>query len=132
MSLKQGVADGQDNPLSVIYHFKIYEVQKYLAITRHVYNSMVHVISKATWEKLTKEQQAILREESQKAGQFMRTALQKEDESLLQKLKNSGMVITTPDGAQFRALMQPAYDRIAEYSGKQNVEEFLKMVDSVR
>lgn len=132
MSLKQGVADGQDNPLSVIYHFKIYEVQKYLAITRHVYNSMVHVISKATWEKLTKEQQAILREESQKAGQFMRTALQKEDESLLQKLKNSGMVITTPDGAQFRALMQPAYDRIAEYSGKQNVAEFLEMVDSVR
>jgi len=40
--------------------------------------------------------------------------------------------VTTPKVAQFRALMQPAYDRIAEYSGKQNVLEFLKMVDSVR
>jgi tripartite ATP-independent transporter DctP family solute receptor len=132
MSLKQGVADGQDNPLSVIYHFKIYEVQKYLAITHHVYNSMVHVISKATWDKLTPEQQKIVREESKKAGDYMRITLQKEDDSLLQKLKNSGMVITNPNVAPFRALMKPAYDRIAEYSGRQNVTEFLEMVESVR
>ena len=132
MSLKQGVADGQDNPLSVIYYFKLYEVQKYLAITHHVYNSMVHVISRNTWEKLTPEQQAIVREESVKAGDFMRITLQKEDGSLLKKLRDAGMVITTPDIAQFRALMQPAWDRIAEYSGKENVAEFLKMVDSVR
>ena len=132
MSLKQGVADGQDNPLSVIYHFKLYEVQKYLAITRHVYNSMVHVISKATWDKLTPEQQRIIREESKKAGDSMRKTLQKEDETLLQKLKDAGMVVTHPDAAKFRALMKPAWDRIAGYSGKENVEEFLKMVDSVR
>lgn len=132
MSLKQGVADGQDNPLSVIYHFKLYEVQKYLAITHHVYNSMVHVISKATWDKLTPEQQRIIREESKKAGDFMRKTLQKEDETLLQKLKGAGMVVTHPDVAKFRALMKPAWDRIAGYSGKENVEEFLKMVDSVR
>jgi len=132
MSLKQGVADGQDNPLSVIYHFKLYEVQKYLALTQHVYNCMVHVISKSTWDQLTPDQQQIVREESKKAGNFMRQALQKEDETLLSKLKETGMTVTTPKVAQFRALMQPAYDRIAEYSGKQNVVEFLKMVDSVR
>ena len=62
----------------------------------------------------------------------MRETLKKEDETLLQKLKDAGMVVTTPDVSQFRALMQPAYDRIADYSGKKNVEEFLKMVDSVR
>jgi TRAP-type C4-dicarboxylate transport system substrate-binding protein len=92
----------------------------------------VHVISKATWDKLTPDQQKIIKEESKKAGNFMRETLQKEDQSLLQKLKDTGMVVTTPDGSKFRALMQPAWDRIAEYSGKQNVDEFLKMVDSVR
>ena len=132
MSLKQGVADGQDNPLSVIYHFKLYEVQKHLALTRHVYNSMVHVISKATWDKLTADQQQIVREESRKAGNFMRETLQKEDDTLLANLKKEGMAVTTPDVAPFRALMQPAYDRIAGYSGKDNVDAFLKMVDSVR
>ena len=132
MSLKQGVADGQDNPLSVIYHFKIYEVQKYLAVTRHVYNSMVHVISKATWDKLSAKEQNIVREESKKAGDFMRKTLQEEDETLLKNLKDAGMVVTTPDVSKFRALMKPAWDRIAGYSGKENVEDFLKMVSSVR
>ncbi|HSQ84211.1 MAG TPA: TRAP transporter substrate-binding protein, partial [Desulfobacterales bacterium] len=33
MALKQGVVDGQENPVSVIYAFKIYETQKYLAMT---------------------------------------------------------------------------------------------------
>lgn len=39
MALNQGVVDGQENPLAAIYHFKIYEVQKYLALTRHVFRS---------------------------------------------------------------------------------------------
>jgi len=38
--------DGQENPIAVIYSNKIYETQKYLAMTGHNYNTMVHVISK--------------------------------------------------------------------------------------
>jgi tripartite ATP-independent transporter DctP family solute receptor len=68
MSLKQGVVDGQENPLAVIYHFKIYEVQNHLALTRHVYNSMVHVMSLQTWKKLTPDQQKIFKEETEKRG----------------------------------------------------------------
>lgn len=43
----------EQNRLGVIYHNKICEVQKHLAITRHVYNSMVHVMRLKTWDKLT-------------------------------------------------------------------------------
>jgi tripartite ATP-independent transporter DctP family solute receptor len=131
-ALKQGVVDGQENPLAVIYHFKIYEVQKHLALTRHVYNSMVHVMSKQTWDKLTAEQQTIVREESRKAGQWFRDRMVEEEGELIQKLKDQGMQITNPDLAKFRAAMQPAYDRIGEYAGKENVEKFLKMVDAER
>jgi tripartite ATP-independent transporter DctP family solute receptor len=131
-ALKQGVVDGQENPLAVIYHFKIYEVQKYLALTRHVYNSMVHVMSKKTWDKLTPEQQQIIKEESKKAGQWFRDENLKEEGDLIEKLKAEGMQVTEPDIAAFRAAMQPAYDRIAEYAGKENVEKFLKMVNAER
>lgn len=75
MALKQGFADGQENPVSVIYSFKIYETQKYLAMTGHTCNSMVHVMSKKTWDKLTPKQQMIVREESKKADDFMRRTL---------------------------------------------------------
>jgi tripartite ATP-independent transporter DctP family solute receptor len=129
MALKQGVVDGQENPLSVIYHYKLYEVQPYLALTEHVYNSMMCVASKKTWAKLTAEQQAILTEEAQKAGQWFRDNQLAAKDDLIQKLKATGMQVTTPDRAAFKAKMQYAYDAIGEYAGKDNVEKFLKMVE---
>ena len=131
-ALKQGVVDGQENPLAVIYHFKIYEVQKNLALTRHVYNSMVHVMSKKTWDKLTPAQQKIIKEESKKAGQWFRDSMVKEEAGLVDKLKAKGMKITNPDIAAFRAAMPPAYKRIGEYAGQANVAKFLKMVEAER
>ncbi|UCF84325.1 MAG: TRAP transporter substrate-binding protein, partial [Desulfobacteraceae bacterium] len=56
MALKQGVVDGQENPLAVIYHYKLYEVQPHLALTYHVYNSMMAVASKRSWSKLSADQ----------------------------------------------------------------------------
>jgi tripartite ATP-independent transporter DctP family solute receptor len=132
LALKQGLVDGQENPLSVIYHYKLYEVQPYLAITRHVYNSMVHVMNKRAWDKLSAEQEVIVREESKKAGQWFRDAMVKEEDSLVAKLKAKGMKVTFPDRAAFRAKMQPAYARIADYAGKENFETFMKMVEDER
>jgi TRAP-type C4-dicarboxylate transport system substrate-binding protein len=38
--------------------------QKHLAITRQVYNNMIHTVSAATWKKLTPAQQAMFRKEN--------------------------------------------------------------------
>lgn len=132
LSLKQGVVDGQENPLSVIYHFKLYEVQPHLALTRHVYNSMVHVMSQKAWKKLTPEQKVIIREESKKAGQWFRDVMVKEEDSLAAKLEAKGMKITRPDRELFRAKMEPAYKRIAKFAGEENFDTFMKMVDAER
>jgi tripartite ATP-independent transporter DctP family solute receptor len=132
MALKQGVVDAQENPLSIIFHNKYYEAQKHLALTNHVYNSMVHVMSKKTWDKLTPDQQKIIREESVKAGNWMREQVQKEEANLVKQLEEKGMQVTRPNVADFKARMQPAYDRIGQYAGKDNVDAFLKMADSTK
>lgn len=132
MALKQGVVDAQENPLSIIFHNKYYEAQKHLALTNHVYNSMVHVMSKKTWDKLTPDQQKIIKEESKKAGDFMRAAVQKEEANLVKQLEEKGMKVTKPNVADFKAKMQPAYDKIGAYAGKDNVDAFIKMADSTK
>lgn len=132
MALKQGVVDGQENPLAVIYFNKYYEAQKYLAITNHVYNSMVHVISKKSWDKLTPDQQKIVKEESQKAGNWMRQQIQAQEKETIANLEKAGMQVTYPDPTAFRAKMGPAYERIGEYAGKDNVDTFVKMAESVK
>lgn len=130
MSLKQGVVDGQENPVSVIYAYKIYETQKYLTMTGHTYNSMVHVISKKTWDTLSKSEQAIVREESKRAGNYMRTQLRAAEGDQIEKLKQLGMVVATPDTAPFKAKMGPAYKRMEASVGSANLAAFLSMVDA--
>ncbi|WP_417249180.1 TRAP transporter substrate-binding protein [Celeribacter sp.] len=128
-ALSQGVVDGQENPIGVIYHYKLNDFQEHLAITRHVYNSMVHVINKDVFDSLTEEQQTILREESKRAGNMMREAVIAQEADEIAKLEAAGMQVTRPDLTAFSALMGPARERVAEYSGQENMDTFLSFLD---
>ncbi len=132
MALKQGVVDGQENPVAVIYSNKLNEAQKYLAMTGHNYNTMVHVISKKTWDKLTPDQQMIVKAESQKAGDYMRKSVREAEADQIKQLQAQGMEVTYPDKALFKALMGPAYDRMKPIAGEENIAAFTKMVDEAK
>ena len=132
MALKTGVVDGQENPIAVIYSNKIYETQKYLAMTGHNYNTMVHVISKKVWDKLTPPQQAIVKEESKRAGDWMRKTCRNEETDQISQLKKFGMEITYPDKSEFKKLMKPAYDRMKAIADEENIAAFIKMVDETK
>src|SRR6516225_3685251 len=124
LALSQKVVDGQENPIAVIYFNKFYEVQKHLALTRHIYNNMIHAVGVNSWNKLTPDQQAIFREESKSAGELMRKLIAEAEAEQIKKLEATGMQVTRPDLAPFRAKMEPAYARIATYAGEANVKKF--------
>ncbi|HUN52572.1 MAG TPA: TRAP transporter substrate-binding protein [Candidatus Sulfotelmatobacter sp.] len=132
LALSQKVVDGEENPIAVIYFNKFYEVQKYLAITRHIYNNMIHTVAAATWAKLSPEQQKIFREESTAAGNLMRKLIAEQEADQITKLGAGGMQITRPNLAPFRAHMEPAYQRIEAYAGAENVKRFRDMVEKYR
>jgi TRAP-type transport system periplasmic protein len=132
MALAQNVVDGEENPIAVIYHNKFYEVQKHLALTKHVYNNMIHVVSTKTWAKLTPEQQNIFREESKSAGAYMRKSIVAQEADQVAKMEKAGMKVTRPDLAPFRAAMAPAYERIGKYAGEDNVKKFMQYVEDAR
>ena len=132
LALSQKVVDGEENPIAVIYFNKFYEVQKYLAITQHVYNNMIHTVAASTWAKLSADQQKIFREESASAGDLMRKLIGDAEADQIKKLEAAGMQVTRPDLSLFRAKMDPAYKRIADYAGEDNVKKFREMVDRYR
>jgi TRAP-type transport system periplasmic protein len=132
LALSQKVVDGEENPIAVIYYSKFYEVQKHLAITRHVYNNMIHTVGVNSWKKLTPAQQQIFREESTSAGDLMRKLIGDAEADQIKKLETAGMLVTRPDLGPFRARMDPAYKRIAAYAGEDNVKKFRDMVDQAR
>lgn len=128
MAMQQGVVDGQENPIAVIYDLKLYESQKYISILNYTYSSMTHVVSKRTWDKLTPEQQKIIREESEAAGKMMRAAVRGEEARQIADLKAKGIRVDTPDLAPFKAAMAPAYDKVKAKIGAQNYVEFTEIL----
>jgi tripartite ATP-independent transporter DctP family solute receptor len=102
-SLGQGVIDAQENPVTVIYTNSLWEVQKYLTLTGHVYGPHAVMMSKAAWAKLTSEQQQILRDAVVEATAFQRQTSQKLEKEQLEELKKKGMIVETIDIAPFQA-----------------------------
>lgn len=124
LALSQHVVDGEENPIAVIFYNKYYEVQKHLALTRHIYNNMILTVSAITWRKLTPAQQTIFHQEGRSAGDLMRNMMGDQEEQQITKLAGLGMQITRPDTGPFRAKMGPAIAKISNYAGSGNVEKF--------
>lgn len=132
LALAQGVVDGQCNPLATIYHNKFFEVQKYLAITNHVYNTQTLMASKAIWDTLPEDVQSILKESAQVAGLYVRQISNAADEQLIEACVEKGMVVTYPDLDAFREKMDPAIDTIAKFAGEDFTKQFIEYVKAAQ
>ncbi len=119
-ALEQKAIDGQENPLTVITANKLYEVQKHLALTRHVYNPQSVIISKKTWDALSGDEKKIFEEATLEAIKVQRAASRKQTAEAIDQLKKAGMQVTEFDAAENKKLrdkMKPVIDKYAELVG---------------
>ena len=113
IALQQGVFDGQENPLMNIYSSKLFEVQKYISLTGHKYESTPLLASKMIFSTLSKEDQKAVREAAVEAGKLNRDMSLAADADLRKKLAEAGVKINTVDQAPFVAKTKPVYDQWA-------------------
>lgn len=116
-ALAQGVVDGQENPLQNIASANLNEVQRHLAVTRHIYNVAYVVISERFWQKLPPSDQRILENALHASTRWQLDTMSRLDQQLAQTLQDRGMEFTWPDTAPFEAAVQPAYDAIFQKLG---------------
>jgi tripartite ATP-independent transporter DctP family solute receptor len=109
-ALAQGVVDGQENPLQNIWNAKMYEVQRHLAMTGHIYNSAYIVVSNKFWMGLPADLRHIAEESIQEVTNFQLNLVADLDKKLLEDLKAKGMQVTFPDREAFRKATGAAYD----------------------
>ena len=105
-ALRQGTYDGQENPIPVIYNNNLYEVQDYLSITNHIYSGMCFTIAESTWEKLSQEQQDIVRTAALNSADADRKGNRAQTESLISELEKNNMIINEPDLEPFMEATQ--------------------------
>jgi tripartite ATP-independent transporter DctP family solute receptor len=102
--LQQGVIDAQENPLWVIEVYKLYEVQKYMTMTRHVYSAHIDVACLKWWNALDAGVQDKIQKAIYEASVFQRQDNRSKDSARLAMLKEKGMQIEEhPDVDSFRA-----------------------------
>lgn len=108
-ALQTGAVDGQDNPLPTVVDAKFYEVTKQIVLTSHLVDLNYLALSKAVWDGLSTEQQAIVQAAADEAAEFGRqNQLAKEDE-LVAFLREQGLDVYEPDLGAFRSAVQAAY-----------------------
>lgn len=100
-ALRSGEVDGQENPLSNIYTSKMYEVQRYLTLTGHMYSVTPFVASKVVWDKLSDKDRSILRVSAREATDYHREIALKEEDRQLYKLKATGIAINYANPTEF-------------------------------
>src|SRR3990167_3968995 len=113
-ALETKAIDGQENPFSTIETAKLYEVQKYLSVTRHAYSPFFVLYSKKLWDQLNPQEQAVLREAALEGQTVQRDASRAQDEKSLATLKTRGMVVSEfspAEKARIVAKLKPIYDK---------------------
>ncbi|WP_075618855.1 TRAP transporter substrate-binding protein [Paenisporosarcina indica] len=111
-SLQQGVIDGQENPLSLIYNSKFNEVVDFLVKTEHVREPIAVVIGGATYDKLSPDlQEALIAAANGESKSFTAEEVQKGDEQFLEDLKAGGMTVVEPDLKAFQDKLDGFVDK---------------------
>jgi tripartite ATP-independent transporter DctP family solute receptor len=112
-ALETKTVDGQENPFSVILSNKFYEVQKYLSVTNHTYSTNIILISKIFWDKLSPDEQKILKDAAIEARDYQRTVSREQAQSAIDELKTKGMTVNEIAGTEL-AKMRDKTKPIAE------------------
>ena len=116
-ALQQSTIDGQENPVNVIYSFKLWESQKYVTMTRHAYASAIITMSLAKFNALPEDVQTIFKEAAQEAAEYEREWVAANEESQMAALKDNGMeIVTEPDLNSFKDAVQSVYDAYPQYA----------------
>jgi TRAP-type transport system periplasmic protein len=72
IALQQGVVDGQENPLTNIASSKLYEVNKYISLSGHKWESSPFLMSQITWTRLSATDKEIIKTAAKEAGDLQR------------------------------------------------------------
>ncbi len=118
-SLRLQYVHAQENSLSTIESHKLYEIQKYIAITGHSLTAGTLFLNKKVYDSFSAEQEAWYNEALEYGRQVCYDIVADEEEYLLDKFQNEyGMIVTYPDRNELREAMHSHYDEIEEKFGK--------------
>lgn len=121
-SMQTGVVDGVEVCPEEMYTMKFHEVGKYIAVTNHIFSTMIPIINESVFQELTKEQQDILTEAMKEAEDWEWEHFESANQEALEKMEESGVEVTYPDQNE---LKEACTSMQSEYADKYDAHDLL-------
>jgi tripartite ATP-independent transporter DctP family solute receptor len=110
-ALQTGVIDGAENNWPSFESTKHFEVAKFYSLSEHSLSPEVLVMSKKSFDKLSAEDQGIVKAAARESVAKMRELWDAREKASEAKVRAGGAVINTVEKQPFIDAMKPVYDR---------------------
>ncbi len=134
-ALEIGALDGLEHPPVDMFQNRIYEVQKHLVITHHVYTPVALTVSSKWFSALPADQQVAIKKAAVIARDFQRAEEIRQAKDAVAMLQSKGMAVTelSPQELEkMRAAVRPVIDKFSASIGPDFVKSFFAEVEKVR
>ena len=136
MAMSQKIVDGQENPLANIWDLKMNEVQKYVTLSKHLYDSMPLVTNLEWYNKLPSEYQTVISEGALLGQNYSRFVNAAREEAIIAKLTDLGMEFNelSPEAkAEMVSISQTTVsDKVKAEIGEDYVNKFMDAMNAAK
>ena len=132
-AIQQGTYDGMENPISLIYTHKFYEVQDYLTLSGHFYAPTALLINNDFYNSLPEDLQELVMEAALEYRTEQRKLAEQQDKEWVEELKEFGMQVnelTDEQKEEFRTAAESVYDQYASEISEDVIEKAFKAKES--
>ena len=116
-NLASGMIDGQDNPLGNIHTSRLFEVQRYLSLSSHMFSSAPLIVSTDFWYSLSEEHRQILLDSSAIAARHQGDLTRAMEVNQLGDMIAFGTQVNQVDMAAFMTAVEPIWEDHIERFG---------------
>lgn len=125
-SIQTGVIDGAENNWPSYDSSGHFEVAKHYTLDQHLIVPEVLVMSKKTWDSLSPEDQAAVREAAKASVPYMRDLWAQQEKKSEEKIRAAGVeVVSDIDKGPFIEAMKPVYDK---YVKSEKLKDLVKRI----
>ncbi|APH70842.1 TRAP transporter substrate-binding protein [Aquibium oceanicum] len=110
-SIETGVIDGAENNFPSYESAKHSEVAKHYSLDEHLIVPEVLVMAKSSWDKLSPEDQALVKQAAKDSVEKQRELWEAREKESRKMVEDAGSTITTPDKQPFIDAMGPVYEK---------------------
>jgi tripartite ATP-independent transporter DctP family solute receptor len=107
-ALQTRVVDGTELPLTTFYYAKLYEVQKYISLSRHMWDGWWSLTNRRMWDGLPDDVRAVIARNLDRSALEHRADVVRVEAELVKELSAKGITFVEIDRKPFRDKLQAA------------------------